>query len=136
MTTQPPRQRLQTRSWFFTLQPKCQQLIYNKYVQNVQSRAAGRPAETEQHNKNNPLTVLSSGTKTASLSVTSRPEQLATLMAHHGPAGLLLRRLPLQHFTALSTAIIQQTATRSNRAAAPELQTHGTSVVTLSHSLS
>lgn len=89
----------------------------------MQSRAAGRPAETEQHNKNNPLTVLSSGTKTASLSVTSRPEQLATLMAHHGPAGLLLRRLPLQHFTALSTAIIQQTATRSNRAAAPELQT-------------
>lgn len=102
----------------------------------MQSRAAGRPAETEQHNKNNPLTVLSSGTKTASLSVTSRPEQLATLMAHNGPAGLLLRRLPLQHFTALSTAIIQQTATRSNRAAAPELQTHGTSVVTLSHSLS
>ena len=118
------------------LQRKCQQLIYNNCVQHMQSRAAGRPAETEHHNKNNPLTVLSSGTKTASLSVTSRPEQLATLMAHNGPAGLLLRRLPLQHFTALSTAIIQQTATRSNRVTAPELQTHGTNAVTLSHSFS
>lgn len=82
-------------------------------IKDVKSRATGASAGSWEFRPNTSITPLSSGTKMASVSVTYRPEQLAAVIAHNGPASLP-RHLPLQQYTAMSVAIIQETATKEH----------------------